>query len=261
MKKCTFILGLLITCLGVVHATSWQQIDEARARLHFAKTDAGYQGAVELVMEEGWHSYWQYPGASGFPPNFSFQHKQDIEFGAIHYPAPYFFDDGVGGFFGYKTTAGFLFSLTPQHLPVDFTLTLSVGICKTICIPLQFHFDVTLNEKQFTPLSADYIAQLEKQLPKPARAGLYASRAYLTPDRVALEFYIEGEYMRAPVIMPLITHPIGLDVQKRQARENYFAIQFPLLYGEEHIDAQSPLYIVIRDGARAVWQNIDIETK
>ena len=84
--------------------------NNGRARLVTGQYDGQAYIAVQLDLAPGWHSYWQYPGASGISPEFTFTGSGETAFGSVIYQAPYFFDDEAGGFYGYTGR-----SALPRH--------------------------------------------------------------------------------------------------------------------------------------------------
>ena len=88
--------------------TPWVKRDVIEARLVLARDAKQHFAGVEIVMQPGWHTYWRYPGASGIAPSFDFSASQNLKTQDPVFPAPYFFDDGAGGFFGYEGLTGFV---------------------------------------------------------------------------------------------------------------------------------------------------------
>ena len=95
-------------------------------------------------MQPGWHTYWRYPGASGIAPSFDFSASQNLKTQDPVFPAPYFFDDGAGGFFGYEGLTGFVvpFLLENAGRRGQVSLNLELGVCREVCLPVQFSFDL-----------------------------------------------------------------------------------------------------------------------
>ena len=88
--------------------TLWIKKNVIEARLVLARDAKQHFAGIEFVMEPGWHTYWRYPGASGIAPSFDFSASQNVKTQDPVFPAPYFFDDGAGGFFGYEGLTGFV---------------------------------------------------------------------------------------------------------------------------------------------------------
>jgi DsbC/DsbD-like thiol-disulfide interchange protein len=101
-------------------------------------------GAIEIRLEPGWKTYWKEPGASGVPPHVDVGASINVSFAAIHFPAPEWHEDSYGAWAGYGG---------PVVLPITFTVDeperfsvieadLFLGICETICIPVQARLTV-----------------------------------------------------------------------------------------------------------------------
>src|SRR6185312_14177680 len=86
----------------------WDDDTQSAARLIAAQahnTPAGrvFRAGVEIRLQDGWKTYWRYPGDSGVPPVFDFSTSQNVKSVSVLYPAPSRFPDGAGGSsIGYK---------------------------------------------------------------------------------------------------------------------------------------------------------------
>ena len=92
---------------------------------------------VEIRLDEGWKTYWRYPGDSGIPPRFDWSASANIADVEILYPAPVRFEDSGGQSIGYKTEVIFPLLITPADpsQPVELDLTIDYAVCADICIP------------------------------------------------------------------------------------------------------------------------------
>src|SRR4029079_14975580 len=86
----------------------WQDSLQSSARLVAAqaRSESGgriYRAAVEIKLQDGWKTYWRYPGDSGVPPALDFSKSRNVKSVTVLYPAPSKFPDGAGGnSIGYK---------------------------------------------------------------------------------------------------------------------------------------------------------------
>ncbi|MEO0543795.1 MAG: protein-disulfide reductase DsbD domain-containing protein [Pseudomonadota bacterium] len=136
------------------------------------------RGAIEIKLDEGWHTYWRDPGASGIPPMFQWAAGSDIQSATIHYPAPRWVDDAYGGYAGYTE---------PVSLPITFETdgrasarlegSLLLGICEDICIPVVLPFVAEIVPSQVTALTDMVIRNAFDALPEK-----------LSEDAVSVEF-------------------------------------------------------------------------
>jgi DsbC/DsbD-like thiol-disulfide interchange protein len=121
-------------------SSPWVELHASRARL--VASDAGApDGArvagLEIVMADGWKTYWRTPGDSGVPPQFDWTGSTNAARIEVLYPAPKRMAEGGGEVLGYKDTVLFPIAVTPQDAakPVALKLALEFGICREICVP------------------------------------------------------------------------------------------------------------------------------
>ena len=171
-------------------ATDWHRTmgGDVRIVLESATaTDQGrlpatVRGAIEIKLDEGWHTYWRDPGASGIPPMFQWSVGSDIQDATIHYPAPKWVEDDYGGYAGYTQ---------PVTLPIVFETggaakanlkgMLLLGICEIICIPVALPFDVEIQPSNVSALTDLVVRNAFELLPKS-----------MPSDAIAAEFRNNG---------------------------------------------------------------------
>lgn len=139
-------LALLVAADGAIAAeiaSPWVEGHSSRARLIGGAGIAG----VELVLPEGWKTYWRTPGdAGGVPPAFDWSGSDNLANAQVLYPAPKRFSDRSGDTLGYKGTITFPVRLTAKDpaKPIDLHLLVDYGVCKDICIPAQAKLELSL---------------------------------------------------------------------------------------------------------------------
>lgn len=121
---------------------------------------------IEIVMENGWKTYWRTPGTSGVPPRFDWAGSENLAEATPLFPAPHRFSDREGDTIGYKGTVVLPVLVKPidPARPVKLKLGLEYGVCKDVCVPVQPTLELTL-----PPEAAA----------KPAGTGLTASLAHV----------------------------------------------------------------------------------
>ncbi|MEC9282514.1 MAG: thioredoxin family protein [Bdellovibrionota bacterium] len=111
-------------------ASPWKELPHGQARIIVIDEESN-QYALELDLEEKWHSYWKNPGDSGAPPelfHYSSSEQQKVE---IQYPYPEeIFVDPIMTY-GYEEEAVYFFELLEPLQKIRADLL----ICKDICIP------------------------------------------------------------------------------------------------------------------------------
>ncbi|HWE18316.1 MAG TPA: protein-disulfide reductase DsbD domain-containing protein [Hyphomicrobiaceae bacterium] len=118
----------------------WVELHAARARL--VASDAGAPDGVrvaglEIVMADGWKTYWRTPGDSGVPPQFDWTGSTNAARIEVLYPAPKRMAEAGGEVLGYKDAVLLPIAVTPEDAakPVTLKLALEFGICREICVP------------------------------------------------------------------------------------------------------------------------------
>ena len=128
-------------------SSQWYEAEGGRVRLVTTgpADDKGVlQGALEIDLKPGWKTYWRDPGDAGVPPTLDASASSNIASAELSFPAPHRFDDGFAIWAGYKEPVSFpvAFTLTDARQPATIEAKVFLGICETICIPVQATFAV-----------------------------------------------------------------------------------------------------------------------
>ena len=130
-------------------AAAWVELHASRARL--VASEAGTAGGarlagLEIAMQDGWRTYWRMPGDAGVPPTFDWSGSVNAADIKVLYPAPMRIPEAGGEVIGYKRAVLFPIEVTPQDAakPVALKLSLELGICREICVPVTATFDLSL---------------------------------------------------------------------------------------------------------------------
>ncbi len=104
---------------------------------------------LRLEMEEGWHSYWKNPGASGEPTSIDWTLPEGYETSGFQWPYPRQIEFGSLISYGYSDEVLLLTTVTPPDtLTPGTTVSLSGRaewlICEEICLPAHSDVEVTL---------------------------------------------------------------------------------------------------------------------
>jgi DsbC/DsbD-like thiol-disulfide interchange protein len=127
--------------------SSWYETTGGKLRLvthSEADADGVLRGMLEIRLDDGWKTYWKEPGETGVAPQISIEGAGEARSVDLHFPAPERFDDGASQWAGYEGSV---------HLPIEFsgiddfssplTLDVFLGVCETICVPVQASLVVT----------------------------------------------------------------------------------------------------------------------
>jgi len=157
-------LLLVATCLAAVMtvaltdsrtaaaeaASPWSDSMRSRVRLLAGLPDGKtktLRAGVEIDLQDGWKTYWRYPGDSGVPPHFDFSRSDNVATVEVLWPAPYRFVDGGGTSIGYQRNVVFPIRVTPRDpgKPVTLRLSLDYAVCEKLCVPEQAKVEWPVN--------------------------------------------------------------------------------------------------------------------
>ncbi len=136
-------LALSQTRGATVLTSPWVEIHTARTRLiagpAAAKPAKSYLAGVEILLAEGWKTYWRMPGDAGVPPVFDWTDSANVASIKVLYPAPSRLHEPAAETIGYKRAVIFPVEVLPQNseIPVELKLLMEFGVCREICIPAQ----------------------------------------------------------------------------------------------------------------------------
>lgn len=176
-------------------ASDWQRAHAARARLVAAGGSAPGEplvAAVEIELDDGWKTYWRFPGdAGGVPPAFDWTGTGNAR-PEVLFPAPKRFTDRAGDTVGYKGSVVLpvRLAVTEPGKPTALRLKLDYGICREICVPAEASFAIDIPAGFAASVPAEVAAALAK-VPGPAGAGKPAVVAHtvtLTGDKPRIAF-------------------------------------------------------------------------
>ncbi len=237
--------------------TSWVDVKPVRYRLVAAQVDGQAYAALQIQLKPAWHTYWRYPGASGIAPEFSFTGSDNIDVGKAIFPAPFFFDDGVGGFYGYEMMTGFAF---PLDVNGDGTLNFTglIGVCREVCVPLDMKRTLKIDTGKLAASEHKQVVTeiLRAQAEKPS-ADLMISSA--TFDGVSLQLVVSGENLVNPRVMSVPGPHDVLGPPRIVARHPAsYLIEIPAWSKLDHPLIGRKLSFVVRHGMRAIEQEITV---
>ena len=198
----------------------------------------------------GWHSYWQYPGASGICPNSPVPANAS----GRSYQAPYFFDDEAGGFYGYTGQVGFAAPLTrPQG---RLSLEAFIGVCREICIPVELSLALDWQASS-APADNAFIGQVLAARPAAPSARLAIDNASF--DGVSLQVVITGQALENPVLMAVPGPHDVLGSPYIAARHpDAFLVEMPAWSKLDHPLIGRSLNFIVRDGSHAIEQLVKV---
>lgn len=181
MKTRSLLLAAvcLLSLAGGARAASsaWFEAEGGRIRLVTAgkPDDQGrLQGALQIDLKPGWKTYWRDPGGSGVPPSIDVSANPLLAGAVIDFPAPELHSDGTSSWAGYDTPIALpvTFNMRASGSPGPIKAAVFLGICETICIPVQTTLEVDPGTE--TAADAALVSAARAALPAPANETLGA---------------------------------------------------------------------------------------
>ena len=140
MKRLFAPLVMCLMSTTAAPAMDWTQGEMARIALlsGWVQKDGSRMMGVKISMADGWHTYWRSPGDAGIPPSLVMAFGSDATISHMHWPVPQVYDQNGMRYVGYEGEVVFPFEVTsPDPNTLEFNATLSIGVCKDICVPMQ----------------------------------------------------------------------------------------------------------------------------
>jgi DsbC/DsbD-like thiol-disulfide interchange protein len=130
------------------------------------------RAGLHIKLDNGWKTYWRYPGDSGVPPAFDFSASDNVKSVTVLYPAPKRFADGAGGHsIGYSDEVILPLRVEPKDAgqPVTLRLKLDYAACEKVCVPAKATTELVLTGAGRVHEAA--IARAEALVPRAAAIG------------------------------------------------------------------------------------------
>lgn len=162
-------------------SSAWDAEPHAAARLIAgaalrSANAAWLRAGIEIRLDDGWKTYWRYPGDSGVPPTFDFAGSENIKSVTVLWPAPARFADGAGGqSIGYHGDVVLPLRILASDVtkPAALHVKLGYAVCGALCVPVEAELDLTLSGKRGAEESA--LVAAETRVPRRATLGTGAA--------------------------------------------------------------------------------------
>ena len=133
---------VVATGTQAVAADGWIVAGNSRVRLNWCAPTTYNSPAfafLEMQLDAGWKTYWRMPGDAGVAPSFDWAEAGNIATATVLYPVPHRLPDQGGEAIGYKTSLVLPIRIEPADVsrPISAVTTISFGICKNICVPVE----------------------------------------------------------------------------------------------------------------------------
>ncbi|MDQ2634195.1 MAG: hypothetical protein M3Y78_10720 [Pseudomonadota bacterium] len=232
LPACAAFLTLLAAPAAHAASSDWFETEGARIRLvTTGKPDAEgkLRGVLDIELRPGWKTYWRDPGDSGVPPTLDISANPNIASAVFDFPAPQRHDEGDFKWAGYD------YSLA---LPVTFTLKdpagsatidadVFLGVCETICIPVQAQLTVDPASDASDPQDRAAVAAALSEIPPAANPEFEITEVDQAGDgKVVLEATFPGNPESAELfIAGEEGYVFSTPVRKQRDGKTFFAVE------------------------------------
>jgi len=106
-----------------------------------------HMAAIQIMLAEGWKTYWRAPGEAGIPPSFAWGASRNLGSVALRWPTPTVFDQNGLQSIGYSGVVTIPIELTPTKPGAQAIVLrgeMELGVCQDICIPVSVRLDAEL---------------------------------------------------------------------------------------------------------------------
>lgn len=251
-----FMLAAASAGPALASSSQWHDAEGGSIRLLTTgapDANGNIQGALQIDLKPGWKTYWLDPGDAGVPPSLDASASSNVAAAGMSFPAPHRFDDGFAKWAGYDE---------PVTFPVAFTLAdpkkvgaieakVFLGICETICVPVQATLTV---DPSADPDDADDAAIVQAALdalPGPAGPDFGVAivaggkdevvvKAAFTGDPASVDFFLAGAegYQFGP--------------PERHEKDGQLLFSMPILQRPDKVPDQGALRYTLVSAAGAV---------
>ncbi|WP_027152368.1 protein-disulfide reductase DsbD domain-containing protein [Mesorhizobium sp. WSM2561] len=152
----------------------WYESEGGKVRLVTSgkpDTAGRIHGVLDISLNPGWKTYWRDPGDAGVPPQIDISASTNIANATFSFPPPQRHDDGSGKWAGYDHPVSLpvTFTLSAPNEPAVIVADIFLGICETICIPVQTKLTIVPGSDPDNVEDAALVKAALATLPAPAR--------------------------------------------------------------------------------------------
>jgi DsbC/DsbD-like thiol-disulfide interchange protein len=155
------------------------------------------RAGIEIRLDQGWKTYWRYPGDSGVPPTLDFSGSENVKSVSTLWPAPERFADGGGGYsIGYRGDVVLPLQIMPNDAtkPSLLHVKLSYAVCGKLCVPAEAQLALTLSGK--AGATEPLLGAAEARVPRRVALGAPGSFTIASIHREST-----GEHARVVVLV------------------------------------------------------------
>ena len=222
--------------------SGWVEADVARVRLleGEAASPEKLRAALDIELKEGWKTYWRAPGETGVAPEFDWSRSTNLRSLEVLWPRPKKLDSGGAEFWGYDSHVALPISVTPEDpsKPVVLDLDVYLGVCKSICTPLDLTLSRRLTGEPATSDENRGIAEAEILVPHEGEAmGVALGEVRLEGEgihrRIIAEFDKPGSFEEPEAIFAS-SSSLVFGTAETQEKDGKLIVSAPaMVFGKE----------------------------
>lgn len=227
---------------------------------------------LQVVLLDGWKTYWRSPGDAGLPPEVDWTGSTNLADAAMDFPAPHRFTLFGLETFGYEHEVVFPLTLTPEiaGAPLALSAQADLLVCADLCIPatLDLALDIPAGPASVDGEAANLIERHASRVPGDgAASGLSLGPVTLEgapEDHSALVVTATArEPFDAPDVFIETADPFwAFGAPEMRISGDRLTATLPILQTPDDAAslAGAPVTITLVDGARSMEQAAAVET-
>lgn len=234
-----FLIFLAFAGTASAASSGWHHVEGGSIRIVTSgePDEAGHlRGALEIRLKPGWKTYWRDPGAAGVPPTLTAAAGEADAAVEIGFPPPGRFDDGYAPWAGYDRPVSLALTMAlPQGVtaPARLEADVFLGVCETICIPVQATLAFDPRGSGTSPADAAVVEAAFAALPAPARPGFSATVAEADGETILIRPVLPAG-VRALDLFVAGTEHLTFGTPERAGDTGAFRVPVSLRAGAAH---------------------------
>ncbi|WP_067339754.1 protein-disulfide reductase DsbD domain-containing protein [Stappia indica] len=266
---------------GSAHAgeSPWVSVGAASVRLVSTGPDAANAGgtsasldaALEIRLEDGWHTYWRFPGEAGIPTVADFAASSGLASARLRFPVPERYSDPYATSIVYHDRIVLPIDLEPapgEAAPV-LRAHVSFGVCREICMPGEAQLELPLGGGGPDFAARQAISAARAALPRPQGEAPPRISAIERKDLAPAQDKAPEETLVITAELASSTDPVDLFAEGLEGSYNGVPVLLerdgttarfvlPARGLASSADGSRPLALTLVEGATAVEHRSDV---
>ena len=259
IRRLACLLLAVIAFIAPVRAQSLDDIVEARLLPGWRSSDGVHMAGIEIVLRDGWKTYWRAPGPAGIPPQFDWRRSSNLDGVEVVWPTPKTIQQGDTRAIGYADDLILPLRVKPDRPRRTVALegAIEIGVCSDVCVPVTLDLSETLPADGGRPVPRIAAALAMRALSAEA-AGVGRVSCTLSPAEAGLSLRAEldmpGAARAETVVVEVATPGIWVDAAKTARRGGRIVAETRLYHVEGRAFAldRSGITLTVLGGGQAV---------